>query len=134
MYHRSQRTGRRLGRQLFGLLDPDLVTSVLTSRLIEPRLDITLPIFVEMTVGDHVVAARSHLDKFCSTIYILNGTQQKKKNQSNYSYAANDDVRRRRAGNVFNIGRVKYRTITLTDIRTGNNEIGRTARFRDLSG
>lgn len=43
------------------LFDALFMPSQLTSRLIKPRLDVLLPIFVEMAVRNHVITFRSHV-------------------------------------------------------------------------
>lgn len=47
------------------------MTSVFAGRLVEPSLDVTLPVFVEMPVRDHIITTRGHLDEFCLITYIL---------------------------------------------------------------
>ncbi|KAF0761403.1 hypothetical protein FWK35_00004875 [Aphis craccivora] len=64
MHNWSQRTRCWFRCQRFGLLDTVLVAPIFTSWLIEPGLNITLPVFVKMPIWDHIISTWSHLDDF----------------------------------------------------------------------
>jgi hypothetical protein len=67
----SQWTSCRLRSQLFGFFDTVLMASIFAGRLVEPCLDVTLPVFVKMTIWDDVITTRGHIDEFCLITYIL---------------------------------------------------------------
>lgn len=56
----SDGTSDRTGSDLDGFFLTSYASSLLASRLIEPGLDISLPIFVKMSIGDHIVTLGSH--------------------------------------------------------------------------
>ena len=48
------------------LLDAGLAPALLAHGLVEPCLDPLLPVFVEVDIGDHAIAAFRHLETCCN--------------------------------------------------------------------
>lgn len=57
----SQKTSSGARCNTTGFLNASTVTALLAHRLVEPCLDVSLPILVEMAIGDDVVSFASHL-------------------------------------------------------------------------
>ena len=70
-YNRSYGTSNRPWGNPQCLLSSRLSTSLLPTRLVEPGLDETLPVFVEMAIGDHVVVFGSHVTELYCLMVLL---------------------------------------------------------------